>query len=429
MIVNWEKYSKNTLNETKNSNKSKKSNKAYSDSLSQPLGLTCEDILNKEIEDDREREDSITSSTSILYPFKPKNQMNLIEANISEIYPLEICNNNQKELSLLSQINELSLNGLNTNNINTCNDNNEHNTIDYPLSFFSTMINDPKSFVSLMKQFNPNEFIKTYRNDIIAHSHLIIFNSYAHVLLIQVFPYFNQSDKEFFYKKVIKENLNMIINDDYGVEVLTNFIVWILNDDNNSMLLDILSYIRDNFIMIIQNANGNKLINALISQKNTIIMNILNDSVINNTVTLCLTYNTLGVVKYFIQFSPWSNQMIDTILTHINILSVHPYGHLVIQYLLNLNIDTISSIIINHFASDFIHYSNDLHSYSIIELIISKSNKPFLLPLLNTFSSTGMINQLLLTENGRRVLMLLNEYLPFMTEEYFLSQCNSFQIN
>lgn len=415
MIVNWEKYSKKPLNET-SSIKSKKSIKAYQDPSSQLLGLPCEYSFHEGL--DYEREDSITSPTSILYPIDTKNQMNLTEANISEIYPQDNNNNNPKELSILSQIDELSFSRFNINN-NT-------NTIDYSTGSFGNTIRDLKAFMSFIKRFNtnPNEFYQTYRDYIMAYSNIMIFNSYSHVLLIQVFPYFNQNDKEYFYSKIVKDSLNAIIKDEYAVEVLINYIFWILNDENDSILIDILNYIKSNFIQVILNLTGKKFITTLINQKNNIIMNMFNDLIINNTLTLCITTNGLEVIKYFIQCTPWGNQMLHLILTHFNILSVHPSGYLIIQYLINLNINQISSIIINYMTSNFIHYSNDEYGYMIIENIIIKCNKSMLLPLINTLYSTGMINQFLLTEKGRRVLMMMSELLPFMTKEYLLSQFN-----
>ena len=159
--------------------------------------------------------------------------------------------------------------------------------------------NSTASFLTLMKLCNDKEYLLNIIHNCVMGNFLkIVLNKYNCIFLKEIYDYFNDFQISQFIKEIIK-NLNYLINNENGYQVILFFIIKKRLDLINPIIFASLQF----FIQYSINKYSSEIICTLYTLGNDFINHQLNIKLINNIKYIIQNKNGFKVLTFAKQFS------------------------------------------------------------------------------------------------------------------------------
>jgi hypothetical protein len=159
--------------------------------------------------------------------------------------------------------------------------------------------NSTASFLTLMKLCNDKEYLlNIIYNCVMGNFLKIVLNKYNCIFLKEIYDYFNDFQISQFIKEIIK-NLNYLINNENGYQVILFFIIKKRLDLINPIIFASLQF----FIQYSINKYSSEIICTLYTLGNDFINHQLNIKLINNIKYIIQNKNGFKVLTFAKQFS------------------------------------------------------------------------------------------------------------------------------
>ena len=159
--------------------------------------------------------------------------------------------------------------------------------------------NSTASFLTLMKLCNDKEYLlNIIYNCVMGNFFKIVLNKYNCIFLKEIYDYFNDFQISQFIKEIIK-NLNYLINNENGYQVILFFIIKKRLDLINPIIFASLQF----FIQYSINKYSSEIICTLYTLGNDFINHQLNIKLINNIKYIIQNKNGFKVLTFAKQFS------------------------------------------------------------------------------------------------------------------------------